>query len=131
MDNFVPPPPLSTFFLSTAAAAEGSIRLSKEKEIRKEEKEEKIVIILFVNLFRCEGGNIYGRRDHQSWYIRLSSCLLCVAGSFQHHQVVRSTITQNRTKREEKEKKKKKIFRFAEMSANDGTERDQAKRSRF
>jgi hypothetical protein len=40
MDNFVLFPPLSTFFLSTAAA-EGSIRLSKEKEIRKEEEEEK------------------------------------------------------------------------------------------
>lgn len=52
--------------------------------------------------------------------ILLSSCLLCVAGSFQHHQVVHSTITQN----EKGKRKKENFFRFAEMSANDGTERE-------
>lgn len=105
MDNFVLFPPLSTFFLSTAAV-EGSIRLSKEKEIRKEEEEkkkEKIVIILFVNFFRCKGGK-YLRPSKPSKLISSSPRAFCVWLVL--FNTTKSFIQPLHKTRREKEKKK-------------------------
>ena len=60
-------------FLLSTSVAEGCAPSQRERD-------RKIVIILFVNLFSMQRGERRGRRDHQSWYPSLSLrvCLLCV-----------------------------------------------------